>query len=156
MLPSVTRVTVTLALLFAVGGCGWFGGDDGVSVFEVEVGDCVLTPEEITAEVTEVTRVPCAEPHQMEVFSFEKYVAPGTDEAPQDFPGIDAVTAFADGACAGSFGDYVGVDYRDSSLFYTYVLPTARSWNQDDDRSITCFATTTGSPLTDTVRGTKW
>lgn len=147
---------MALVLLWGVSGCGWFGGDDEVSVFDVEIGDCVVTPEEITAEVTDVTRVECAEPHQMEVYSFEEYVSPGSDEAPEDFPGGDAVTAFADGACAGSFADYVGVDYRDSSLFYTYVLPTARSWSQDKDRTVTCFVTTTGSTLTGSVRGTKW
>lgn len=147
-----------LAGAFLLGGCGLFGGDDTVSVFDVKVGDCVVTPaeEDTKVEVTEVQRVECAEPHQMEVYSFEKYVSPDSDEAPKDFPGQDAVTAFADGACAASFADYVGVDYRDSSLFYTYLLPTARSWGQDKDRTVTCFVTTTGSTLTASVRGTKW
>lgn len=140
-----------------VSGCGWFGGgDDKVSVFDLKIGDCVVTPQEVTAEVTKVVRRACAEDHQMEVYAFEEYVSPGTDKAPSDFPGADAVTAFADGACAGSFTDYVGVDFRDSSLFYTYVLPTARSWSQDKDRTITCLATTTGSMLKGSAKGTKW
>lgn len=142
--------------MMVLSSCGLFGGDDNVSVFDLKAGDCVVTPDEVKAEVTEVTRVKCSVDHQMEVYAFEKYVSRGSDKAPDDFPGVDAVTAFADGACAASFADYVGVDYRDSSLFYTYVLPTARSWSQDKDRTVACFATTTGSVLNSSVKGTKW
>lgn len=154
--PLVTRVTAVFALTVSLAGCGWFG-DGKTSVFDLDVGDCVVTPsaEDTAVEVTEVERVACSEPHQMEVFALQDYVSPGSDEAPADYPGEDAVTAFADAACAAPFADYVGVDYRDSTLFYTYVLPTARSWG-NKDRTITCFATTTGATLDQSVAGTKW
>ena len=49
---------------------------------------------------------------------------------------------------------YVGVDYLDSSLFYTYLLPSARSWD-DDDRSVVCFVTSPGEPLQRSVKGSR-
>ena len=51
----------------------------------------------------------------------------------------------------------MGVDYRDSELFFTYLLPSPRSWEQDEDRTTLCFVTTTdGAQLTQSVEGTKW
>ena len=65
------------------------------------------------------------------------------------------LSAFAQGACAQHFTGYVGVDYLDSSLFFTYLLPSARSWESDDDRDVICFVTTTGGTLTGSVKGSK-
>jgi hypothetical protein len=65
------------------------------------------------------------------------------------------LTTFAQGACAQRFTDYVGVNYLDSKLYFTYLLPSARSWEQDADRNVTCFVTTTGNQLTATVKGSK-
>ena len=45
-------------------------------------------------------------------------------------------------------------DYLDSALFYTYLLPSARSW-EDDDRSIICFVTSAGEPLQGSAKGSK-
>lgn len=144
-------------LSISLSGC-WFGGDDSddVSVFEVKPGDCVLTPVQTKVELTEVERVPCSEPHQMEVFALRAFTPPGGGKAPKDFPGQEALTAFGDGACAESFTGYVGVDYRDSALYYTYVMPSARSWGQDHDRTVVCFLTTTGDKLEKSAKGTKW
>lgn len=148
-----------LALLgaFLLSGC-WFGGDDSgeVSVFDLRAGDCVLTPAETKVELTKVERVACSKPHQMEVFALPPYAPPGGGDASNDFPGQDALTAFADGACAESFTGYVGVDYRDSALYYTYIMPSARSWGQDKDRTVVCFLTTTGDKLEKSAKGTKW
>lgn len=150
-------MTGLAAIALLLSGCGVFGGGDGeVSVFDVEVGDCVMTPAETVVELTQVERVKCSDPHQMEVFALPAYTTPNGDDAPEDFPGNDALTAFADGACAESFVDYVGVDYRDSSMYYTYVLPSARSWSQDKDHTVSCFLTTTGEMLKKSAEGTKW
>ena len=61
----------------------------------------------------------------------------------------------AEGACAQRFQSYVGVAYQDSSLFFTYLLPSARSWEQGDDRTVLCLVTTTGQKLTASVKGSK-
>jgi len=71
------------------------------------------------------------------------------------YPGEDVLTTFAQGACAQRYRGYVGVDYLDSTLFFTYLLPSARSWEQQADRNVLCFVTTTGTMLTKSVKGTK-
>ncbi|WP_147525168.1 septum formation family protein [Cellulomonas timonensis] len=137
-----------------LGGCAWFGGDedtgDMVEVFDLAVGDCLRTPAEVTAELTEVERVSCEREHTLEVFAVAGY-----EPADADFPGDAQLAAYADGACVAEFEGYIGVDYRDSDLFFTYLLPSARGWSQGEDRDITCLVTTTGAQLTASVRGTQ-
>lgn len=123
-------------------------GED-VDVFELAVGDCVRAPEEVTTEIETVVRTDCTSPHEQEVYAEVAY--DGEDE--DTYPGDAALVTFADGRCAEEFEEYVGVDYRDSELFFTYLLPSARGWDQGDDRDVLCFVTTTGSELTTTVKG---
>lgn len=160
-LRGVRRTTaiagVTALTLAALTGCSLFGDDDDdgetVSVFDVEAGDCFRAPAEITAELTELRTVACADPHEQEAYAVVDYVTPdGSD--PGGFPGDAVLKDFADGACIEHFAEYVGVDYRDSDLFFTYLLPSARGWEQGQDRAVTCFITTTGEQMTSSVRGT--
>ena len=53
------------------------------------------------------------------------------------------------------FQDYVGISYLDSSLFFTYLMPSARGWEQDTDRSVVCFVTTTGAELTASAKESR-
>lgn len=150
---------VGLGLVAGAAGCSVFGQDDetdGVSVFDVEAGQCFRVPGEITVELTELPAVPCTEPHEQEAYARVTYTDPGTGETPDTFPGADALSTFADGACAEQFADYVGVDYRDSTLFFTYLVPSPRGWEQNADRDTLCFVTTTGSQLSQSVAGTGW
>ena len=131
-------------------GCAWFGGDGTSStpVLELAVGDCVVTPQDVQAELTDVSTVPCDATHQMEVYA----LVPDALGGPDAYPGADALTELADGACAERFAEYVGVDYRDSDLFFTYLLPSTRGWSEGDT-TVTCLVTTTGEPLTASVAG---
>lgn len=151
--PRALAVLVALPLL---GGCGLFGGDDegeGVSVFSIEPGQCFEGQGEVKAQLSELTEVDCGEEHAQEAYAVVEYTSDG--EKPGDtFPGDDALAKFADGACAGEFGTYVGVDYLDSKLFYTYLLPSARSW-EDEDRNVICFVTSAGEPLQGSTKGSK-
>ncbi len=150
------------SLALVASGCSIFDrGEDseGRSVFDVEVGQCFRAPQDITVELTELTQVPCTEPHEQEAYALVPYVeAAATSKASgaASFPGVEALTAFAQGACAQEFEDYVGIDYRDSRLWFTYLLPSARGWEQDADRTTLCFVTTTGEQLTRSVAGTGW
>ena len=90
----------------------------------------------------------------MEAYALVDYVPPDGGVA-DSYPGDDALTTFADGTCAEQFTGYVGVSYQDSTLFFTYLLPSARSWEQDADRKVICFITTTGQQLTASVAGSK-
>ncbi|WP_042439248.1 septum formation family protein [Sanguibacter keddieii] len=136
----------------ALAACSGDDDSEGVSVLDLEPGACVLAQPEVTTEVETLTRVPCDVAHQQEVYAKVAYTAP--DGTVGDFPGDAALVTFADGACAEAFEDYVGVDYRDSTLYFTYLLPSARGWDQGPDRDVLCFVTTTGATLTGSVEGT--
>ncbi|MCV2395229.1 septum formation family protein [Actinotalea sp. M2MS4P-6] len=160
--PVARAAAATLAVL-SLAGCSLFNRGDTqvVSVLDAVPGDCLRAPTEITAEVTNVTVVPCTEPHEQEVYALVPYPdqaaaqtatqTAGTTETP--YPGEAALKAFADGACLEAFAGYVGADYRDSSLFFTYLLPSARGWQAGGDRDVTCFITTTGEQRTSSVKG---
>lgn len=149
---QVRGATLLLAVAVLTAGCS--GSDDDatkVSIFDLEVGDCVRAAAEVTAEVETVERVGCESGHELELYS-EVAFTTGTGDA-GTFPGDAALVTFADGACAEGFEDYVGVDYRDSTLYFTYLLPSARGWDQGPDTTVLCFVTTTGDQLTASVRG---
>lgn len=118
------------------------------SVFHLKPGDCVVTPTAIKAQLTKLDVVACREPHTQEVYALVG------DKAGDVYPGVTALQSFANGACLQSFAGYVGVDYRDSSLFFTYLLPSVRSWAAGD-HTVDCVATTTGQKLTRSVKGSK-
>ena len=149
-------------MLLALGGCSWVSGmfaDDGppqesVSVFDVSVGRCFAAQQEVQAELSALQAVPCTGPHRQEAFAVVDYQPPTGVEG-DAFPGDATLAAWADATCAQDFADYVGISYLDSSLFFTYMLPSARGWEQSKDRAVICFATTTGSELTSSVKAAK-
>ena len=150
-------------LLFALSGCSWvsgiFGHDDGppqesVSVFAVTVGQCFAAQQEVQAELATLQAVPCTGPHRQEAYAVVDYQPPTGVEG-DAFPGDATLSAWADATCAQDFADYVGISYLDSSLFFTYLLPSARGWEQSKDRSVVCFVTTTGAQLTSSVKAAK-
>jgi hypothetical protein len=133
-------------------------GEDGrveeagdVSVFELLPGDCMTPPERVATSVGTVRVVPCEEPHTQEVYALMEFEP--LEEGADDFPGDDAVEAFAQAACLEPFVDYVEIDYVDSALFITFLLPTVSSWTDEGDREIVCIAQTAGEPLDESVEG---
>jgi Septum formation len=173
--PATTKVGVmgtaraaaaTLLLVsLTLGGCSWFGsghkdGTTSESVFSVHPSDCFVAPTKVKAELSDLSKVPCTKAHTLEAYAAIDYQATGTGaSAPpasgDAYPGSGALTTFAQGRCAQSFAGYVGVNYLDSSLYFTFLLPSARSWEQDNDRKVLCFVTTTGGTLTSSVKGSK-
>ncbi len=152
---------ITAALL---GGCTLFGGNSksttSASVFSVKAGQCFQAPSKVQAELSSLQRTACTSPHTREAYAVVPYAAAesasgGATGGTTGYPGSDALSSFAKGACAQRYRGYVGVDYLDSSLFFTYLFPSVRSWEQDDDRKIICFVTTTGRKLTASVKGSK-
>jgi hypothetical protein len=156
--PRATACLVAAVLVLAScsGGGGLKRGKDGritspgdLSVFDVQAGDCVVPPTDVKAELENVRVVPCKDPHTQEAFAVEKY------DKGDAYPGDQALTAFADGICLERYQAYVGVAYQDSTMFYTYLLPSARSWNEGKDRKVICLVTTTGAQLTASVKDSK-
>jgi hypothetical protein len=103
-------------------------GSAQVSVFSLRPGDCLVPPTQIQANLSTVERVACSTPHTQEVFALVKDSSAGDP--------------------------YVGVPYQHSTLFYTYLFPSPRSWAADD-RTVDCVITTTGQKLTASVKGSK-
>jgi hypothetical protein len=150
-------VTAMLLVLMGCTGC-WIGGSKSkakqVSVFDVKPGDCFDAPGQVKAELTKLNSVPCSTAHTQEAYARLPYRAKD-GSTPSAYPGDALLKSFADGACAQEFTGYVGTDYLDSSLFFTYLLPSARGWEQQQDRNVVCFVTTTGKTLTSSVKGSK-
>jgi hypothetical protein len=160
---AVAAAAVVLCALL-LSGCGWFGsssnGQSSTSVFDVKPGQCFMAPTKVKAELSDLNQVPCTKAHTQEAYALVDYRAASSSgqspsAASDAYPGSDVLDKFAKGACAQRFRGYVGVDYLDSSLYYTYLLPSARSWEQDNDQTVICFVTTTGGTLTTSVKGSR-
>jgi len=119
----------------------------GTSVFQLEVGDCFDTPSS-TEDISSVERIDCTQPHDNEVFA-DLTMPDG------EWPGDDAVAAWADQACLDEFAGYVGVGFDESSLSYGWLVPTEDSWTQGGDRSVSCaLFDAAGGKLTGSMKGT--
>lgn len=162
--PSVTARAFVAVPLLALGLIACSGSDDNgssESVFKVKPGECFTTPGTVKAELSALTHVACSKPHTQEAYAIVGFrpssaaLATGAPSGDSAFPGADVLTTFAKGVCAQRFTGYVGVDYLDSSLYFTYLLPSARSWEQNDDHEVLCFVTTTGQKLTLSVKNSK-
>lgn len=122
---------------------GRVAGEPGVtsagtlSVFDLQVGDCLADPGEegVPVEVESLGVVPCSEPHRLEVFAL---VQVETDDGL--YPGEGEVTSQADARCLGQFAEYTGVEYfTQSELHFTYLFPTLDSWTgPEEDRTVVC------------------
>ncbi len=123
----MNRLAVLIvAIGLVVAACG------GKSAFDLAVGDCFDDPSSFD-EVTTVAAVSCDEPHDNEV-SANVQMTGGSG-----YPGDDVVASFADDACFDAFEKYVGTTYAESSLDYAWLSPTRQSWEERDDRTVTCI-----------------
>lgn len=119
-----------------------------LSVFTLHSGECLNPPSKVVAEVSSLSVTSCKAPHTEQVFALVK------DNAGSAFPGPQKLETFANAKCLQHFAAFVGVPYQQSSLFYTYLLPSVRSWAAGD-RTVTCVVTTTGAKLTNSVEHAK-
>mgnify|MGYP001739776163 CR=1 FL=1 len=117
-------LVAALALVAPLAACS------DTSVMHMQVGQCILLPEEKTATTVETTN--CTSEHDAEVFHIDT-VADG------DFPGADELNRQAESMCISAFDEYVGADYLTSSLDATWMIPTKDSWAHKD-RTIVCLA----------------
>ena len=104
-------------------------GDDSADVFSIVVGDC-LNDASVAEEVNSLPIVPCAEPHDSEVYhAFDLTTA----ELPTD---AELEAAILDN-CYPEFERFVGVAYDASMYYIGYYSPSVESW-ADGDREILC------------------
>lgn len=130
MRDRLRGAVLSAALLVAATGCG-----DG-NVFSLEPGTCfddvAELAEEGGGEIGEVPVVDCRQPHDNEVFAT-------FDLEGDTFPGDDQVLQAAVDGCLARFGDYVGSEPGTSRYLVSHLVPTARTWDVNDDREVVCF-----------------
>jgi len=116
------------------------------SVFDLRTGDCIKEMKD-GAEVGATTVVPCADPHDFEVFA-------NFDLGATAFPGQEAVFELAGEGCRARFAAYFQMPYEDSALDITTLVPTEESWTRGADRSVSCLGyRMDGQPMVGKVRG---
>ncbi len=117
------------------------------AAMDLKVGDC-FDGAPANTEVSEVDSKPCTEPHENEVFAVFDYPGSATEH-----PGDAALDAAADTGCVDAFRQYVGKAIEDSSLTFSYLVPTQASWRLGD-RAITCLIEDpSGAKLTGSMQG---
>ena len=115
-------------------GSGAIVGEGSVDAFDLRVGDCFdlggAIPED-GSEVDSLPGVPCADPHDNEVYAtFDLTVSEIPDEEELWMMSFDG--------CEARFADFVGMDYESSSLDIRTLYPTPESWDQRGDREVIC------------------
>ncbi len=145
----VTRFAALIAVVVVAASCS-DDDDNRADVIDVgsgAVGTCLDFDADTGAEVTELPTIDCAEPHSHEIFAVVV-----SDETV--YPGFEALESTAQAKCLGQFEEYVGISAFDSTLFYSWLVPTLTSWDREDDREIICVVGDgAGAPLVGSVRG---
>lgn len=111
------------------------------------VGDCFDLPP---GEFTNVSAVPCTEPHDMELVATVEHPAP--EDAP--YPSEEEITTVAADGCVNGFRGYVGTRYDQSELGMTTITPAQDGW-EANDRQIQCVVGMEGQKLSESVKGTN-
>jgi len=151
-------VLLLVAALVLAGACSKDKAerDDGeitkagpISVFELRPGDCLYPDDKAVGEIENIKAVPCTEPHTQEVYAVPKF--PDDSDV---YPGEAEIQKFADASCLEAFGEYTGIDYLDSNLYFSYLHPSLDSWNSGDDREVVCVIVATGKEMVGSVKAT--
>ena len=113
-----------------------------MSAMSLQVGDCLNGLQE-EGDVGSLPAVPCAEPHEGEVYA--------TFDLPEgDYPSETAIFDQAEAGCDERLSSVAPDASEDPSVGLFYLYPTELSW--PDDREVVCIAismpgTTRGSIL---------
>jgi hypothetical protein len=141
-------------------------------VFNLRPAECLNPPKaNPNLAVSNVTVLPCTQPHVDEVYCVLPYSAAPSNSIEtcppkpprfagsltEDYPGEQALTNYANALCLNEFQPYVGSAYTGSSLYYTYLYPSPQSWDNSlrRDREIVCILHTVGAPLTRSAKGSR-
>ncbi|MEO1061863.1 MAG: septum formation family protein [Actinomycetota bacterium] len=129
----------------------------GLGAFRMQVGDCLRYPDGAGGsepyEVASVEGVPCAEPHDGEVYAL--FDLPHGSSAP--FPGQGPVFDEAAIGCLDRFTAFIGISYANSPTWDIEALyPTLEGWTQIDDREVVCIVVPLdGVPTTGSAEGSR-
>ncbi len=117
----------------------------GLGAYKLRIGDCFNFPDETV--VISLEALPCSQPHDAE--AYHDFEQPGTE-----WPGGEQVSSRSDLGCFEQFEAFVGIAWEDSALDFAFLEPTQESWEQGDDREVTCaIVSYDGSKLIGSTRG---
>jgi hypothetical protein len=118
-----------------------------VTRYSLNAGDCFNVYDALNV----ITRVPCDQPHDREVFHTDRHPAPFGEP----FPGDRAMQRFATDLCYRHFEAFNGGIYEVSALQLGAFTPTQQNFEDAKARyrGITCFVYQSGSQLTGSMRG---
>ncbi len=120
----------------------------GLGAYAIQTGDCLNVPDDMTL-VQSLEAVPCSQPHDAEAYA-------AFDQTGTDWPGEEAVSEASWFGCYDRWESYVGIPWDDSELDFWVLQPTQETWEEGDDREVTCaLATVDGSRLTGSMRGSN-
>jgi Septum formation len=110
------------------------------AVFGLRTGDCInASPNGLS-----VTILPCATPHQAEVFATFSLTG-------SSWPGGSAVNQQADSGCTDRIAGYLNPQLLNAGLTQEYVYPNQDAWKAGI-RTVVCEVSSSTGPLTGSVR----
>ena len=107
----------------------------GEPVLEVDAATaatCMKVTEDLPAEVEELPIIGCEVPHTHEIYATLEYALKDV------YPGVEELSSFAQVECLSAFEPFVGISVFDSSLSYTWLVPSLTGWDNEDDRDVLC------------------
>jgi len=128
----------TTSLLVACGDAsrdesGQIQSAGAIDAFAMRVGDCFNDSFFQQEEVSDVSGVPCTDPHDNEVYAL-------FDIESASWPGQEQVDSLAEEGCFLRFQGAIGASYQESVLMFTTLYPTEESWTRMNDREVICVA----------------
>jgi hypothetical protein len=128
--------------------------DSSKPVEDIEIGDCLDTPEDDIFNSVET--IDCNEAHDLEVYAMVDMGRLGSEfSVVADYPGDFVLYDAALDECLNEFDAYVGVDYANSVLYVDAFTPTVEGWEEFDDREIQCVLLQLNASLTDVVKSNR-
>jgi hypothetical protein len=151
ILSAMWTIGIILLIVLAIttsatrdtGGSVTQGGD--ITATALQVGDCVNNLQNST-DVRSLPGVPCAQPHQGEVFAV--FDLPGGST----YPGRPAVREQVQAECNSRLETYSPSAQSDTSIGLFSLYPQQESWAQGD-RGVVCIATAETGTVTGSIKG---
>jgi hypothetical protein len=121
------------------------------STMKLRSGDCFdeLGEGADDTEIAEtVTAVPCAQPHQFQVFH-------EFDLTGDSYPTPDEISRVAEDTCSAEFRPFVGITYDASELEVSWLTPSFDTWDRLGDRSVDCLVGISDELITGTLENSR-
>lgn len=152
-----------VALSIALTGCsalnGILGGGSGdanrdeesgqvtesanIDIFALKVGDCKM--ESPSGLIQDADVVPCAEPHDEEVY--HEITMDDGDYSE------DSINTASEECIGDAYTQFVGVSYDQSTLEVYPITPTRDTWEQLDDRLVQCVIVDPAGQVEGSLKG---